>query len=359
MIPEGLQYQSAKQIAKRIKDMGLNVVRLTFPIELVDDIYNNDGTDVKLLDALTLALGTENGTAVYEQILSHNPEFNHQTTRLDLFDSVARALNDEGLLLHLDNHVSKAMWCCSLTDGNAWFGDTYFDVDNWIRGLSFMADHGAKHWPNFASIGLRNELRDGGGEDYLWSVWKKHMVDAANAVHAANPDILIFFSGLNYDVTLNPIIEGTVLGDGTYFHISDYDFQDKFVFELHTYDTVTNCDSFKNTLLTRGFNALNETYTNSRSGNVAPVVMTEWGHDQTDSAGKYDDLYHTCLQEFFTEQKAGYMLWVVAGSYYIRSGSQDLDETWGMLNHTWDGYRGEKSSQAFLDFVAATTNNSG
>jgi len=25
------------------------------------------------------------------------------------------------------------------------------------------------------------------------------------------------------------------------------------------------------------------------------------------------------------------MIWVLAGSYYIRSGTQDYDETWGML----------------------------
>jgi hypothetical protein len=33
------------------------------------------------------------------------------------------------------------MWCCSLTDGNSWFGDTYFDTNKWIRGLSYMASH--------------------------------------------------------------------------------------------------------------------------------------------------------------------------------------------------------------------------
>jgi hypothetical protein len=45
------------------------------------------------------------------------------------------------MYVHLDNHMSKAKWCCSTNDGNAWFGDTDFNVAKWKRGLEFMADH--------------------------------------------------------------------------------------------------------------------------------------------------------------------------------------------------------------------------
>jgi hypothetical protein len=61
--------------------------------------------------------------------------------RTQVFDAVAAELAAQNIYLHLDNHVSNAMWCCSLTDGNSWFGDTYFDTDKWIRGLSYMASH--------------------------------------------------------------------------------------------------------------------------------------------------------------------------------------------------------------------------
>jgi hypothetical protein len=60
---------------------------------------------------------------------------------LKVFDAVAAGLAAQAIYVHLDNHVSKAMWCCSLTDGNSWFGDTYFNTTNWIRGLSYMAAH--------------------------------------------------------------------------------------------------------------------------------------------------------------------------------------------------------------------------
>jgi hypothetical protein len=61
--------------------------------------------------------------------------------RRQAFDAVAAELAAQNIYLHLDNHVSKAMWCCSLTDGNSWFGDTYFDTNQWIRGLLYMASH--------------------------------------------------------------------------------------------------------------------------------------------------------------------------------------------------------------------------
>lgn len=37
--------------------------------------------------------------------------------------------------------MSKGKWCCSTNDGNAWFGDSDFDVTKWKRGLQYMAEH--------------------------------------------------------------------------------------------------------------------------------------------------------------------------------------------------------------------------
>jgi hypothetical protein len=42
-----------------------------------------------------------------------------------VFDAVAAELADQEIWVHLDNHVSKAQWCCGADDGNAWFGGGY------------------------------------------------------------------------------------------------------------------------------------------------------------------------------------------------------------------------------------------
>jgi hypothetical protein len=104
-------------------------------------------------------LGTTNGTALFAKFLNRNPQFDASTTRLQVFDAIAAEALKQQVYVHLDNHISKAEWCCNSGDGNSWFGDTYFDVANWKRGLNYMAEHG-KNWPALVSIGLRNELRD-------------------------------------------------------------------------------------------------------------------------------------------------------------------------------------------------------
>jgi hypothetical protein len=141
MIPEGLQYQSIETIVQMVKSLGMNAIRLTFAIEMIDDIYANGGMDVTIQKAFVQALGQSNGTRVLNQVLAKNPRFSASTTRLQVFDAVAEELNKQQIYIHLDNHISKGMWCCSGTDGNTWWGDTQFSTANWVRGLSYMANH--------------------------------------------------------------------------------------------------------------------------------------------------------------------------------------------------------------------------
>lgn len=82
MIPEGLQYQSVSTIMSKIKDLGMNVIRLTYAIETIDDIY--DGVDSSLKTAFIQALGEANGTRVLNEVLENNPSFTENTTRLEV-----------------------------------------------------------------------------------------------------------------------------------------------------------------------------------------------------------------------------------------------------------------------------------
>ena len=82
MIPEGLQYQSIATIVSGFKSLGMNVIRLTFAIEMIDDIFASG--DVTLSTAFTRALGTTNGTKQYQNVLKHNPQFTSATTRVQV-----------------------------------------------------------------------------------------------------------------------------------------------------------------------------------------------------------------------------------------------------------------------------------
>lgn len=141
MVPEGLQYKSIQNIVSKIKSSGFNAIRLTFATEMIDQIFDNNGEDISIKTAFINALGEENGTSVFDNVIEMNPSWNEGTTRLQVFDAVAEECATQGIYVHLDNHMSKAEWCCSFTDGNGWFGDTYFNVDNWKRSLTYMATH--------------------------------------------------------------------------------------------------------------------------------------------------------------------------------------------------------------------------
>lgn len=87
MILEGLGFQSIRNIVSKLSETGFNAVRLTFAIEMIDDILDNGG-DVTLSDTLTRALGQGNRTIVLGKILSNNPTFTASTTRLQVIFSL-------------------------------------------------------------------------------------------------------------------------------------------------------------------------------------------------------------------------------------------------------------------------------
>lgn len=82
MLPEGLQYQSIENIVNKIKSLGMNAIRLTFAVEMIDDIY--EGGDNTMRTSLIMALGETNGIEVFEEIVRHNPQFGNESTRLDV-----------------------------------------------------------------------------------------------------------------------------------------------------------------------------------------------------------------------------------------------------------------------------------
>lgn len=88
MVPEGLQYQSIGKIVAKIKSVGMNSIRLTYATELIDQIYDNNMTDVPISAAFINALGVDNGTRVFNSVVANNPSFGNSTTRLQVRKSL-------------------------------------------------------------------------------------------------------------------------------------------------------------------------------------------------------------------------------------------------------------------------------
>ncbi|KAI6329959.1 hypothetical protein MCOR29_002044 [Pyricularia oryzae] len=369
MIPEGLQYQSAAAIAARIQSLGMNVVRLTYATEMVDQIFANGGADIPVQKSLIAALGQQNGTAVWEMVKRSNPQFNDNITRLQAFDTVAAELSKQDIYVLVDNHVSKAQWCCSPLDGNSWWGDTYFSTANWTRGLTYMTEH-TRDWPNLIGLSLRNELRQPltnitlYQQAYNWETWYARTREGAAAIHKANPKALVFLSGLDSDTTLQPVVEGSNLTPGkAMFRPGDYfeGAENKLVLELHSYANIINeglaknCTGLKETLVQGGWSGLSTAAPGgAKVKNRMPTLMTEFGWGQNDQ--EWNSNYSTCIQDFLRDDvRAGWMIWAISGSYYIREGKQDYDEPWGILNHDWSDWRSEKHAMGELKRLVNST----
>ena len=216
-----------------------------------------------------------------------------------------------------------------------------------------------KAWKNLASMSLRNEFRQPSNNPavaatYNWQTWYSYIKKGADAVHAANPDVLVILSGLNYDTTMQPVVRGTALTPGNEtFNKADFaGYENKLVIELHNYETgATSCSALSGGIYNNGAQAMNPD--ESTTVNVFPVLFTEFGFLQAENT--YKSVYSTCLAEWLPSNTAGWMNWVVVGSYYVRSGTQDYDETWGLYNHDWSGWRDTAYVNELLKPMVAAT----
>ena len=212
------------------------------------------------------------------------------------------------------------------------------------------------------SQSLRNELRPALNnealfkESYNWQDWYQYTLQGAKAVADGNPDSLVYLSGLDGGTNLAPVTAGTALMPGTrLFDRADFGptGRDKLVLELHKYNFFSptfNCTAARADLATAGFQALDG---GAPAARQFPVVMSEWGFEQTVAAWKAD--YAACLERYLPEQGAGWMLWELGGSYYLREGKQDSDESWGLLDHQWKEWRSpEYVNGGLIPMVKAT-----
>uniref|UniRef100_A0A8H7K450 Glycoside hydrolase family 5 domain-containing protein n=1 Tax=Bionectria ochroleuca TaxID=29856 RepID=A0A8H7K450_BIOOC len=391
MIPEGLEKKSASDILDDVAGLGMNFLRMGYSAQMVDEIYQAGGEDVSLEKAIIAAMGEQNGTSVVENMIKHNPKWTRETGRFEIWSDIVKLAAERHIYVHPDMHIAKAGWCCGHADGSAWFGDEDFSVANWTRALSYVADWAAQH-DNIVSMALVNELRQPWVENYPkfgynWMTLVGNMTLGSDAIHDANPDLLISWSGLQFDEDLSALTSGTNLlsspcymcvsnrqaptMDPVVFNLADHAWADKVFYELHLY-TMTedldmgSCGIIKAQLYRAGFNALgmdppedcalleNHWLGPCRpASRLTPVAMTEFGTAQDTSL--LSNAYIQCLREFTTENDVSWAVWALAGSYRVRSGKQEVDDTWALYDFNWDNWRFQEGiDKVWKPWVKAT-----
>ncbi|XP_058102018.1 glycosyl hydrolase 5 family protein-like [Magnolia sinica] len=314
MVAEGLNKQPLDKISKKIIAMGFNCVRLTWPLFMV----TNDSMGSLTVRQSFQKLGLSDSVA---GIQINNPTLLDLTV-IQAFQVVVSNLADNSVMVILDNHLSKPGWCCSNTDGNGFFGDTYFDPDTWISGLTKMATM-FNGFGSVVGMSLRNELR---GPRENVSNWYRYMQKGAEAVHSANPDVLVILSGLNFDNDLSFLSNKQV----------EVTFSGKLVFELHWYsfsnskdwetgDVNEVCGRLTNNVMRKAGFLLGQGW---------PLFVSEFGIDQR-GTNVNDNRYISCFLGAAAELDLDWALWTLQGSYYLREGIIALDEVYGVLGWDW------------------------
>ncbi|KAL1956437.1 hypothetical protein VTO42DRAFT_7324 [Malbranchea cinnamomea] len=335
-IPEGLQHQSVETIASWIASAGFNCVRLTYSIDMA---LNPDIPVSTSFEAAAQSAGVplDDFQAVYRSAVDKNPFLANATT-LGTFGAVVDALAAENVLVILDNHVSRASWCCSMTDGNGWWDSAagyneensrYFNTEKWLDGLRRMATWAADH-PNVVGMALRNELRAAEGQDGNdHEDWYRIVPQGCDAIHSRNNNLLIVIGGVAYATNFD------FLGRRP-FDRSPY--PNKIVYEFHTYSwsqPINDCASYRNDLGRKAGYLLtqNREYT-------GPLWLSEFGYQQVDTPADHQQ-YIDCLVEYMESNDAEWAYWALQGSYYARNGNVNDDEGFGLLNFDWSDWRNE------------------
>uniref|UniRef100_A0A0D6R3H6 Ricin B lectin domain-containing protein n=1 Tax=Araucaria cunninghamii TaxID=56994 RepID=A0A0D6R3H6_ARACU len=318
MVAEGLDRQPLDAITTKIGALGFNCVRLTWALYMFTDTSLGATTIRQSLRKFRLS-DAENGME------THNPDLLDLSV-LEVYKRVVSRLGSGNVMVILDNHISRPGWCCSNSDGNGFFGDKDFNPYVWINGLTTVAStfNGTSQ---VVGMSLRNELR---GPRQNQDDWYKYMQMGAEAVHRANPYVLVILSGLSFDTNLNFLSRKAV----------SLNFKEKLVFEMHWYAFSDGqawangnpnevCGSVTSSVMNRGGFLItpNHTYT-------APLFISEFGINQM-GTNVNDNRYINCFLAFAAEYDVDWAYWALEGSYYIRSGTPALDETYGLLAGDW------------------------
>ncbi|KAI9117889.1 hypothetical protein K1719_011031 [Acacia pycnantha] len=304
MVVEGLDKLPLNDIVDQFHDKGFNCVRLSYSTYLFTRYANQ--TVAKTLSGLDLPEATSSAIA------KHNPWVLNMT-HLEAYETVVDALDKNGVMTIIDNHVSFPNWCCDKADGNGFFGDRHFDPDEWLRGLAFVAGQ-FKEKSHVIAVDLRNELRGARQNKHDWF----------------SDFTLLKKKGLELE-----------------------DLGNKLVYEMHLYSfTGPAQDRWTIQPLNRICADTIESLVNGQSAflmsgeNAAPLFVSEFGYDMRGLTPS-DNNFVPCFAAYAAAADLDWSLWAFGGSYYEREGQIGLEEAYAVLDGTWKNYRDPNFTDKF------------
>jgi endoglucanase len=346
LVPDGLALNHRREIAKLIRTLGFNSVRIPWCNEMVARNPVVDPTRV-----------------------AQNPDLVGKTA-LEVLDAVIEALENEGLVVVLDNHRSRGDWCCDVQHGDGlWYTEEYPEAV-FIEHWQLMAER-YKTTRSVVGMDLRNELRgqlvpgapascngacvepttevpapecacewaswgDTTGYNRDWTVVAERV---GNAILAIKPEALIIVEGPHW---------ASWLGAG-YRHLA-LSVPQRLVYSAHNYkmsQTFTDCPTLKSALEDRfGFVVL------ENRANTTPLWIGEFGIEHSGT----DNPWWQCFTEYLAEKDLDWAYWPLNGTQgpgYNRT--DGAEEGYGVLNTTWNGVANPSHLTALQALAVPTT----
>lgn len=166
------------------------------------------------------------------------------------------------------------------------------------------------------------------------------MQRGAEAVHAANPNILVILSGLSYDKDLSFLQNKPVIlsfSNKTVFELHWYGFSDGKSWETGNPNQV--CGQVVGGIMNKAGFLLDKGY---------PLFLSEFGVDFR-GTNVNDNRYLNCFMGWAAELDVEWALWALTGSYYLREGVIGMNEYYGVYNWNW----GEIRNQSLLHKISS------
>lgn len=304
MVPGGLDMQHRTKIARMIRELGFNSVRLPYADEL---IHQNPVIDREFLSANEDIVGLR---------------------ALEIYAAVIQALTTAGLAVVVNNHITKARWCCDgypcdMTWTNSDLGPfcpVRQTEEDWIQDLLVVMEPHVNN-PLVIGVDLRNEVRGPTGR-FLWKSWATAAEHASERLHQLQPEWLMIVEGVQ---SANDI-SGAKSRPVCLTH------QNKVVYSSHIYGWsgwgslvsywYRTYESFAADMA-RNWEYLRQTDT-------APVWVGELGAPSSPSWRDYH--YWRNLMRFLEESDADFAYWAINPR---KPGNNDV-ESYGLLHDDWE-----------------------
>jgi endoglucanase len=292
----GLDHAPLAAIIGQIRALGVNSVRLPWANETL-----------------------ERNPAVADYAVKANPRFRGKRA-LDVMDAVIAALARAHILVILDNHVSRADWCCDEKDGNGLWYSADYPEEKWLADWQTIVRR-YKHQRWVIGADLRNELRNGaqwGGSDPHLD-WHAGAERGGNAVLAANPNLLVFVEGPQYSTDFTGFDKLPAV----------LKIPNRLVYSPHAY--ASSAYTFQS------YDELKQAY-DARAGYLlhtepgVPLWVGEFGSCQTLDCGANSQWFRWFVQ-YLAENNLSWGYWPLNGTQSTgASRSYDGVETYGLLS---------------------------